>query len=136
MHFGFALHSSKIDLWDIDLLGTDLDLLDTDIPSKHFVCLQDVLKTSSTYFVDVFNITIFRLPKCLQDAFKTSLQDEKFLRWRRFEDVFKTCLKDVFKASWRPTNLLSSDFLIQPLSYCSSSFSFYVHIGFWILRIV
>ena len=27
MHFGFALDSSNIDLWDIDLLDTDLDLL-------------------------------------------------------------------------------------------------------------
>ena len=39
MYFGFALDVSDIDLWDIDLL-------DTDIPSKHFACLQDVLKTS------------------------------------------------------------------------------------------
>ena len=47
LHFGFALDSSDIDLWDIDSLDTDLDLLDTNIPSKHFLCLQDVLKTSS-----------------------------------------------------------------------------------------
>ena len=47
MHFGVALDSSDIDLWNKDLLDTHLDLLDTDIPSKHFVCLQDVLKTSS-----------------------------------------------------------------------------------------
>ena len=44
MRFGFASDWSDIGLWDIDLLDTDLDLLDTDIPSKHFVCLQDVLK--------------------------------------------------------------------------------------------
>ena len=25
MHFGFALHSSDIDLWNIDLLDTHLD---------------------------------------------------------------------------------------------------------------
>ena len=31
---------------DIDLLETDLDLLDTDIFNKHFICLQNVLKTS------------------------------------------------------------------------------------------
>ena len=30
----------------MDLLDTDLNLLDRDIPSKHFVCLQDVSKTS------------------------------------------------------------------------------------------
>ena len=39
------------DLWNIDLLDTNLDLFNTDISSKHFVCLQDVfqdfLKTSS-----------------------------------------------------------------------------------------
>ena len=27
MHFGLALNSWNIDLWDIDVLGTDLDLL-------------------------------------------------------------------------------------------------------------
>ena len=46
MHFGFALDSSDIDLWNIDLLDANLDLLDIDIPSKHFVCLQNVLKIS------------------------------------------------------------------------------------------
>ena len=49
MHFGFALDLSDIDLLNVDLLDqryTHLDLLDTDIPSKHFVCFQDVLKTS------------------------------------------------------------------------------------------
>ena len=47
MHFGFALDSSDIYLWNIDLLDTHLDLLDTDIPSEYFVCLQDVLETSN-----------------------------------------------------------------------------------------
>ena len=30
----------------MDLLDTHVDLLDADTPSKHFVSLQDVLKTS------------------------------------------------------------------------------------------
>ena len=47
MHFGLALDSSDIDLQNKDLLDTHLDLLDAGIPSKHFFCLQDVLKTSS-----------------------------------------------------------------------------------------
>ena len=47
MHFGFALDSPDIDLWNIDLLDAHLDLLYTDIPSKHFVCLEDILKKSS-----------------------------------------------------------------------------------------
>ena len=33
MHFGCALESSDIDLLNIDLLDTHLDLLDIDIPS-------------------------------------------------------------------------------------------------------
>ena len=46
MHFGFALDLPYIDLKNIDLLDTHFDLLDTDIPTKYFACLQDVLKTS------------------------------------------------------------------------------------------
>ena len=52
MHFRFALNLSDMHLLDIDLLDqryTHLDLLDTDIPSKYFICLQDVLKTSSRH---------------------------------------------------------------------------------------
>ena len=55
MHFGFALELSDIDLWNIDLLDTHLDLLDTDIPSKHFVCLQDVLKTNKCLMGQFFS---------------------------------------------------------------------------------
>ena len=47
MHFEFAVELSDIDLWNIYLLLTHLDLLDTDIPSSYFVCLHNVLKTSS-----------------------------------------------------------------------------------------
>ena len=39
MHFGFTLELSDIDLWNIDLLDTHLDLLDTDIPSILFVSI-------------------------------------------------------------------------------------------------
>ena len=47
MHLRFALDSSDRDLWDIGLSDTDLGLLHTDIPSKHFACLQYALRTSS-----------------------------------------------------------------------------------------
>ena len=47
MHFGFALELSNVDLLNIDLLDTHLDLLDTDIPSKYFAFLHNVFKTSS-----------------------------------------------------------------------------------------
>ena len=66
MHFGFALDSSDIDLWNIDFLDTHLDLLD-----KHFVCLQDVFKVS------------WKTKNCYaEDVLKTCLEDVL----RRFED--------------------------------------------------
>ena len=91
MHFGFASELSDIDLWNIDLLDTHLDLLDTDIPSKYFVCLDNVFKTSwrhvfkassrrlqdlsSRHLEYVFSLTTFRLPRRLEgvllDVFKT-----------------------------------------------------------------
>ena len=109
MRFGFALDLSNTDLWNIYLSDAHLHLLDTDIPSKYFVYLHNVFKMSSRCLQDmfsrrledVFSVTILRLPRCLQDV----LEDEKLLRWRRVEDVFKTCLEDVLKTSWRPTNI-------------------------------
>ena len=122
MHFEFALDLSDIDLWNIDLLDAHLDLLDTDIPSKHFVCLQDILKIiqdissrhlqnmpsrrlqdmSSKRLEEVFSVTIFCLPRRLEDVFKMSLQDvlkdKKILCWRHVGNVFNTCLEDVFKS--------------------------------------
>ena len=68
MHFGLALDSSDIDLVNIDLLDTHLDLFDTDIPSKHFVCLQDVFKT------------------CLQNILKTVVLYGVF--WRKWGRAF------------------------------------------------
>ena len=68
MHFAFALEPPDIDLWNIDLLDTHLDFLDTDIPSKYFVCLHNVFKTSSRH--------VFKTSS--RHAFKTS--------WRCFQD--------------------------------------------------
>ena len=73
MHFGFALDLSDIDLLNIDLLDqryTHLDLLDTDIPGKHFVCLQDVLKTSSRHVFKMSSRYVFRTSS--RHFFKTS----------------------------------------------------------------
>ena len=44
MHFGFALNSSDMDFWDLDLLGRN-------IPNKYFACMQDALKTSWRHVV-------------------------------------------------------------------------------------
>ena len=69
-------------------------------PSKHLL----VFKTSWRRLQHVFRVTIFRLPRRVQDFFKTSwrslankswrrlqgvLEDEKLLRWRRLEDVLE-----------------------------------------------
>ena len=44
-----------------------------------FVGLEDVFRTSSRHVLDVFNLTILRLPRCrkrLEDVLKTFGQDE------------------------------------------------------------
>ena len=123
MHFGFALDLSDIDLWNIDLLDTHLDLLDTDINSKHFLWLQDVLKTSSRYVVKTSSKHVFKTSSrhvlktssaqqffVFQDVFKTSC--ERFWRrlgrrkiftlkkcWRRLQDMSWRCLQDVLKTN-------------------------------------
>ena len=66
MQFGFTLELPDTDLWSIDLLDTHLDLLDTDVPSKYFVSLHSVFKTSSRYVFKassrhVFNTSSTRL---------------------------------------------------------------------------
>ena len=98
MHFGFALGSSDIDLWNIDLFDTHLGLLDTDISSKHFFLSPRRLE-------DVFSIVNFRLPRLLQDLFKTYLQDVFITSWTTkncyAEDVLKTSSRHVFKTSSR-----------------------------------
>ena len=60
---------------------------------------------SSRRLEDVFSVTIFHLPRrlqdVLQDVFNTSsqdvLEDEKLIRWRSVEDVLKTSLENVLK---------------------------------------
>ena len=88
MHFGFALILSDIDLGNIDLLDTHLDLLDTNIPSNLFFYLQDMLKSSSRYLFKTSSIRVFKTSS--RHAFKTS--------WR---DVFKTSSRYLCKRSWR-----------------------------------
>ena len=100
MHFGFALELLDIDLWNIDLLETYLDLLDTGIPSKYFVCFHNFFKTSSRH---VFSVTIFvfqdvlKTSSCiLQDVFKDVFARRKTSLWRlgrRKIFTLKTCWK-------------------------------------------
>ena len=100
MHFGFALYSSDIDLWNINLLDTHLDLLDTDIHSKYFVCLQGLLNASSRH---VFKRSWRRLQRNNFASFKT------FSR-----RLCKTCLRrleDALKTSWKTKNCYAEDVL-------------------------
>ena len=104
MHFGFALELSDIDLWNIDLLDTHLDLLDTDIPSKYFVCLHSVFRTSSRY--------VFKTSS--RHVFKTSwrcLQRNNFSSSKTSSTRLARCLQDVFKTSWKTCNCYTKNVL-------------------------
>ena len=81
----------------VDLLDAHLDLLDTDIFSKQFVCLREVFKTSSRH---VFN-------RSSRHMFKTSwrrLQRNNFLSSK----TSSRCLQEVFKTSSRRLRKTSS----------------------------
>ena len=62
-----------------------------------------VFKTSWRCLQHVFSVTILRLPRRLEDVFKTSL---KMSLNTCLEDVLKTYLEDVFKTSRRQTKFL------------------------------
>ena len=105
---------SDIDLWNIDLLDTRLDLLDADIPSKYFVSLHSVFKISSRYVFKTSWRHVFKtfsrhvFTTSSRHVFKTSsrrLQRNSFsaskmsarrlARW--LQDVFEKPLQDIFK---------------------------------------
>ena len=109
MHFGFALYLSDIDLWNIDLWNTYLDLLDTGVPSKYFVCLHSVFKTSSRYVFKTSSRHVFKTSS--RHVFKTSSRH-----------VFKTSSRHVFKTSSRYVFKTSSRRL-QRNNFSSSTMS-------------
>ena len=82
MRFGFALELPNVDLLNIDLLDTHLDLLDTDIPSKCFGCLHNVFKTTSKHISKTSSRHVFKT--CLQDMSSRGLQDmsSKTTSWK------------------------------------------------------
>ena len=97
MHFGFALDSSDID---------SLDIRATDIHSKHFVCLQEVLKTSSNYVFESSSRHVFKTSwRPLQcNTFLSSNTSSRCLERQKFITL-KTCWKHLQDMSWRPTNV-------------------------------
>ena len=88
--FWIRLDLSAIDMWDIDLSDIDLDLLDKDIPSKHFVCLQDVFKTSSVQQFFVFQGVFKMSSRCICKTSSRRLGRRKIVTlktfWRRLQD--------------------------------------------------
>ena len=84
-------------MWDKDSLDTDLDFLDADISSKHFVCLQDVLKASWRQVLKTpWRHLEYVLKACLQDIFKTYLQD-----------VFKTFSRRIQRNNFPSSKMFS-----------------------------
>ena len=73
MHFGFALKLSDIDLWNTDLLGTHLGLLNPEISIQ--------ISSVSVLFVSIKSLL------GLQDMSSRYLQE---MSSRRLQDVFKT----------------------------------------------
>ena len=73
--------------------------LDTDIPSKQFVYLQDIFKTSSRLVFKVSSRHAFKIS--LRHVFKTSSRRIYKTSWK-----MKNCYaEDVLKTSSRPTNI-------------------------------
>ena len=115
---------------------------DTNIPCKHFPCLQDVFKTPSKHVFKTYSRHAFKMSsrppqhnnfsfykmlskhiwRRLQDVF----EDEKLLCSRCVEDFFKKCLEDVLKInkcllgkslSWLIVNHFFNSWVIQLLSH-------------------
>ena len=96
IHFEFALELSDIDLWNIDLLNNHLDFLDTDVPSKYFVCLDSVLKTFSRCVFNTSSRQVFKTSS--KHVFKASsrrLQDNNFSSAKTSSRCFGRCIQDV-----------------------------------------
>ena len=89
----------------MDLLDIHLDLLDTDLPSKYFVFLQDILmmssrqvfKTSSTH---VSKVSWRHLQHNNFSSSKTSSGNlERRRCWRRLQDMSWRRIRDVLKTN-------------------------------------
>ena len=102
MHFGFVLELSDVDLWNIDLLDTHLDLLDLLIPSKYFVCINSVFKTSSR---PVFKTSSRHVLKTSSRRFQRnnflSCKMSSRRLGRRKIVTLKTCWRRLQDMSWR-----------------------------------
>ena len=105
-HFGFALDFSDIDLRNIDLLDTNLDLLGTDITSKIFFAS----KTSWRRPQDMSSRHVFKMSsrRLHHNNFSSSKTVSRRLcktSWRRLGRrkivTLKTCWRLLQDISWR-----------------------------------
>ena len=107
----------------ISIKNIDIDKIVVSNTQQTFVGLQDVFKTSSRRLQDmswrrsqhVFSITIFCLPRRLEDVLKLSCKYVLKTSSRRLH-VFKTSrktswrhLQDDFKMSWKTKNCYAGD---------------------------
>ena len=69
--------------------------ISVNFPSKHFL----ISKTSWGRLKDIFNVTIFHLPRRLQDVFKTSSRRFQEVFARILPNMFSRCLQNIFKTS-------------------------------------
>ena len=91
MYFGLALDLSDVDLLNVDLLDQRYTHLDLFVSKTSCRRLQDI---STRRLQDMSSR---RLQDMSSSRLQDVLEDEKLLRWRHVEDVFKT--------SWKPTNV-------------------------------
>ena len=106
MHFGFTLDLSDIDLLSVDLLDQRYTHLDLFVSKTSWRRLQDI---SSRRLQDILGVTIFRLPRHLEDVFKTfcempsrHLCKTSLRRLGRREVItLKTCWRRPQGMSWR-----------------------------------
>ena len=91
--FAFALDSSDIDLWNIDLLDTHTFRF-VRYKYSHFFRLQDVLKMLWRHVLRTSSRHVFQTPS--RHVFKTSSRHAFKTSSRH---VFKACLQDVFNVT-------------------------------------
>ena len=66
-------------------------------PSKHL----SVFKTSWRHLQQVFNVTIFRIPRRLEDVLKTSRETSCKMKSCYAEELFKMTWRHILKTFWR-----------------------------------
>ena len=114
MHFGFTLDLSDIDLLSVDLLDQRYTHLDLFVSKTSWRRLEDMSSRrlqdiSSRRLQDILGVTIFRLPRHLEDVFKTfcempsrHLCKTSSRRLGRREVItLKTCWRRPQGMSWR-----------------------------------